>query len=128
MTDMENEIRDLLADISNDIPPQRQGPRPLRGRARRRIAAVGATTLAVTAILVAGSVVVVRSLSQPPGPIQPSPTTTPSAGASPATDAPGTVHLPTDPGAWQRIVLPSGPPGCAGPTAPHGCLVRSIAA
>ncbi len=82
---MENEVRDLLADIAEDIPPQRQVPPPLRGRARRRIMAVGATTLAVAAVLVAGGVVGVRSLSQPPVPIQPSPgpTTGPTAGTRP---------------------------------------------
>jgi hypothetical protein len=80
---METQVRQLLQDVAEDIPPQRHVPPTLRGRARRRIIAVGATTLAVTAVLVAGGVGVVRSLSQPPVPVQPFPTPTPSAGASP---------------------------------------------
>src|SRR5947199_252854 len=36
---MENQVRELLRDIAEDIPPQRQVPPTLRPRARRRIAA-----------------------------------------------------------------------------------------
>jgi len=93
VTDMENEVRELLADVSNDIPPQRQVPPELRGRARRRIMAVGATALTVTAVLVVGGLATVRSLSEPPVPIQPSPKPTPSATASPTGGPPSAAAL-----------------------------------
>src|SRR5262245_14437043 len=89
---MENEVRELLADVSNDIPPQRQVPPELKGRARRRIVAVGATTLAVTAVLVVGGLATVRSLSEPPVPIH-TPTPTPSAATSPPAQTPTVAGL-----------------------------------
>jgi dipeptidyl aminopeptidase/acylaminoacyl peptidase len=72
---MENQVRDLLSDIAEDIPPQGEVPPTLHWRARRRIATnVGATLVAVAA-LIFGSVVTVRSIteSEPPRPAAPAP-------------------------------------------------------
>jgi Tol biopolymer transport system component len=73
---MENQVRELLRDIAEDIPPQREVPSRLHSRARLRIVmTVGATLVAVVA-LIFGSVVAVRSItaSSPPRPANPRPT------------------------------------------------------
>jgi Tol biopolymer transport system component len=76
---MEQSVRDLLRDISNDIPPQRQVPPPLRGRARRRIAATVGVTVVVVGALALGGVVAVRSITaSSPRPANPGPTTEPT--------------------------------------------------
>src|SRR5436305_1706137 len=76
---MEQSVRDLLRDISNDIPPQRQVPPTLRPRARRRIAATVGVTLVAVGALALGGVVAVRSINEsPPRPIHPGPTIAPT--------------------------------------------------
>jgi dipeptidyl aminopeptidase/acylaminoacyl peptidase len=73
---MENQVRELLRDIAEDIAPQREVPPTLRPRARRRIATTVGATLVVVVALILGSVVAVRSIhtSAPPGPAHPGPT------------------------------------------------------
>jgi Tol biopolymer transport system component len=101
---MENQVRELLRDISNDLPRQRQVPPTLRGRARRRILAVGATTFAVTLVLVVGGAAVVRSLSEPTLPVRP-PTPAPSVSANTTpTPSAGPTVVPTPPGAGEVLI------------------------
>jgi Tol biopolymer transport system component len=79
---MENQVRELLRDIAEDIPRQRQVPPTLRVRARRRIATTVGLTVAAVATLVLGSVVAVRSSTT--SSIRPAngPTTSPSTPGS----------------------------------------------
>jgi hypothetical protein len=73
---MDDQIRELLRDIAEDIPPQREVPPTLRPRARRRIAATAGMTVVVVGALALGGVVAARSITaSPPGPAEPSPTT-----------------------------------------------------
>lgn len=73
---MENQVRELLRDIAEDIALQAKVPPTLRPRARRRIATTVGATLVVVVALILGSVVAVRSIrtSAPPGPANPGPT------------------------------------------------------
>ncbi|HTG48583.1 MAG TPA: hypothetical protein VK646_13110 [Actinomycetota bacterium] len=105
---MDNDVRELLRDIAEDIPPQRQVPSTLRPRARRRVVATVGMTLVFAVAVLVGGVAVLRSITQ----------------ASLVPVNPPAVRLPDDPGAWQRIVLPGGAPGCND----HGCLVRTVTA
>lgn len=77
---MENQVRELLRDIAEDIPPQRGVPPTLRPRARRRSAATVGMTVVVVGALVLGGVAAVRSITESsprladPGPtIEPTP-------------------------------------------------------
>jgi Tol biopolymer transport system component len=73
---MENQVRELLRDIAEDIPPQREVPPTLRPRARRRIATTVGVTLVAVGALALGSVVAVRSITaSSPRPANPGPTT-----------------------------------------------------
>src|SRR5262245_8101797 len=107
---MDNQIRELLRDIAEDIPPQREMPPTLRSRARRRRAATIGVTVLVVGALALGGVVATRSMTaSSPRPATPRPT--------------DNLRLPTAPGAWQRIVLPASD-GC-----PAGnCHVALVAA
>jgi Tol biopolymer transport system component len=72
---MENQVRELLRDIAEDIPPQREVPPTLRPRARRRMAASVGVTVMVVGALVLGGVVAVRSITEPSRvPVDPGPT------------------------------------------------------
>src|SRR5438477_4211073 len=103
---MENQVRELLRNLAEDMPPHRQVPPTLRPRARRRIAlTVGVTAVLVGAVAL-GGVAAVRSIT---------------ASSSVPADHRPSVELPNDPGVWRRIVLPGGPPGCVD----LGCRVRS---
>ena len=96
---MENQVRELLRDIAEDIPPQREVPPTLRLRARRRFATTVGVTVVAIAALALGSVVAVRSITE--------------SSNRPA-DAPNKVQLPNAPEAWVRIVLPDSPACPAG--------------
>lgn len=63
---MENQVRELLRDFAEDIPPQREVPPTLRPRARRRIAATVGATVVVVGALALGGVVAVRSITASP--------------------------------------------------------------
>jgi TolB protein len=78
---MENQVRELLRDIAEDIEPRRDVPPTLHRRARRRIVVAVGTTLVAVAALLLGTVVAVRSISTsaPPRPANPGPTTGQSA-------------------------------------------------
>src|SRR5436190_7551894 len=76
---MENQVRELLRDIAEDIPPQREVPPTLRPRARRRMAATVGVTVVAVAALALGGVVAVRSITESsPRPANPGPTTEPT--------------------------------------------------
>ncbi len=73
---MENQVRELLRGIAEDIPSQPEMPPGVRFRARRRIATTVGATLVAVAALILGSVVAVRSIStsSPHKPVNPGPT------------------------------------------------------
>jgi Tol biopolymer transport system component len=73
---MENQVRELLREIAEDIVPQAKVPPTLRPRARRRIATTVGATLVVVVALIIGSIVAVQSIrtSAPPRPANPGPT------------------------------------------------------
>src|SRR5712692_7132703 len=65
---MEKQLRELLRDLADDIPPQGMVPPDLRGRARWRIALITGTSLVVIVALVIGTITGVRSLQGAPKP------------------------------------------------------------
>jgi Tol biopolymer transport system component len=69
---MENEVRELLREIAEDLPPHREAPRSLRPRARRRIAASVAMTIVLLCAVTFGGLAAVRSIirssARPPVP------------------------------------------------------------
>lgn len=105
---MDNQVRELLRDIAEDIPPQREVPPTLRPRARRRIAAIVGVTVVAVAALALGGMVAVRSITE--------------SSPRPA-DLPNNVQLPNAPEAWQRIALPYSD-GCPRDNC-HGMMVAA---
>jgi Tol biopolymer transport system component len=76
---MENEVRELLRGIAEDLPPHREVPRTLRPRARRRIAAtVGIAVVVVGALTLGGLAVVHATIEFSLRPAVPGPTNEPT--------------------------------------------------
>jgi len=94
VSDMDDELRELFQRRADHVPPHREVPRSLTGRARRRIAlnAVGVGMTVV--VLAAGAFAGVRALGGPqarqpaqgptPSSVQPTPSASTTASAIPA--------------------------------------------
>ena len=117
---MENQVRELLRDIAEDIPPQREVPPTLRPRARRRIAATVGVTVMVVGALALGGVVAARSITESsPVPVDPGPTTGPTPlGAGEVLTVIGRDLVAQDPDSGEvRTIVDAGSlPGRAGDT------------
>src|SRR5438552_14717262 len=84
---MENQVRELLRALADEIPPQRMVPSDLPGRARLRIAVIAGTSLVVVIALTIGTITGVRSLRGAPSPQPAHPTPKPAPIGKP----PGTI-------------------------------------
>jgi uncharacterized protein DUF4232 len=88
VSDMNDEIRDLLGRKADEVPPHRNVPRSLMRRVRRRIALNALAAGTVVVVLAAGAFASVRALnaSGPSVPNEPPPTSSvrPTPSASPS--------------------------------------------
>ncbi len=61
---MDDQVRELLRNIAEDIPPQREVPSTLRPRARRRMAATVTMSAVVVGAMALGGLAVARSITR----------------------------------------------------------------
>ena len=100
---MENHVRELLRDIAEDIPPQRELPPTLRPRARRRIVATVGVTVMTIGVLVLGGMVATRSMTESsPMPADPRPTPLGNGEVLTVMEGPGRPRSPQRRGAHDR--------------------------
>jgi len=89
---MENQLREMLRGIAQDIPPQGGVPPGLRPRVRRRVAATIGLTVVIVGAVVLGGMTAVRSITgSSPVPVEPGPTVAPPmacGGPLPSSSAP----------------------------------------
>jgi Protein of unknown function (DUF4232) len=95
MSDLENELREVLKAKADRLPPQRSVPRRMIRRARRRVAVSALSGMVVAAALVVGGVSGLRALSG--STVQVGHTPTPSVATLPGPTPSATAPQPTAP-------------------------------
>jgi Domain of unknown function (DUF4232) len=93
VTDLEEELRDLLRAKADGLPAQRTVPRTMLRRAKRRVAVTALSGLLVAAAVVAGGITGLRVLSSPR--VAAGHTPTPSVASVPAPTPTDTPPQPT---------------------------------
>src|SRR6266487_675057 len=69
MSHMDEDLRDLLRRRADDVPPHREVPRSLAGRAHRRIALNALGAVLTVVVLAGGAVAGLRTFGAAPAPV-----------------------------------------------------------